>query len=118
MGREQIHEAAEIAMRAECMICSRAMGVTQQKSGVANVQTIANFALLRAQIGRKGAGLCPHTAEALAQCSLTVHVSTKLKRAHLVTGTRALSLPCLGRTEIDMKMTGIAELPAGGALSC
>jgi anaerobic selenocysteine-containing dehydrogenase len=42
------------------------------------------------------------TAEALARCKLTVHVSTKLNRAHLVTGERALILPCLGRSEVDL----------------
>jgi molybdopterin-dependent oxidoreductase alpha subunit len=43
------------------------------------------------------------TAEALRSCSLTVHVSTKLHRGHLVTGNQALILPCLGRTEVDMQ---------------
>lgn len=41
------------------------------------------------------------TAEALSNCSLTCHVSTKLNRSHLVTGTTALILPCLGRSERD-----------------
>lgn len=41
------------------------------------------------------------TAAALRRCSLTVQVSTKLNRSHLVTGRRALILPCLGRTERD-----------------
>ncbi len=44
-----------------------------------------------------------YTAEALQNCRLTVHVSTKLNRAHLVTGTQALILPCLGRTEEDVQ---------------
>src|SRR5690606_14949750 len=39
------------------------------------------------------------TAGALARCRLTVHVSTKLNRAHLVTGERALILPCLARSD-------------------
>ncbi|HEX5100022.1 MAG TPA: FdhF/YdeP family oxidoreductase [Polyangiaceae bacterium] len=47
-----------------------------------------------------------YTAEALARCRLTVHVSTKLNRAHLVTGEQALILPCLGRSEWDMQATG------------
>ena len=47
-----------------------------------------------------------HTHEALRRCSLTVHVSTKLNRSHLVHGRRALILPCLGRTEIDLQATG------------
>ena len=46
------------------------------------------------------------TAEALSRCRLTAHVSTKLNRAHLVTGRQALILPCLGRSEIDQRGTG------------
>jgi molybdopterin-dependent oxidoreductase alpha subunit len=46
------------------------------------------------------------TAEALRRTRLTVHVSTKLNRAHLVTGRRALILPCLGRTESDAQASG------------
>lgn len=42
-----------------------------------------------------------YTARALQNCDLTVQVSTKLNRAHLVTGKEALILPCLGRTEAD-----------------
>ena len=41
------------------------------------------------------------TAAALARCRLTVQVSTKLNRSHLLTGDEALLLPCLGRTERD-----------------
>jgi molybdopterin-dependent oxidoreductase alpha subunit len=178
-SRELIRQAAEIAMRAERMICCWAMGITQHKNGVANVQMIANFALLRAQIGRRGAGLCPvrghsnvqgdrtvgiwekmseefltalgeefhfsppkphgldavgtiHamaagqikvfialggnflsatpdtqlTARAIQRCRLTVQISTKLNRSHLITGRQALLLPCLGRTEEDIQATG------------
>ena len=179
IGRGEIREAAEIAMRSERMICCWAMGLTQHKNGVANVQTLVNFCLLRGQIGRAGAGLCPvrghsnvqgdrtmgiwekmserfrkalgrefdfappvkdgydtvnalramhegaatvffalggnflsatpdteYTAEAMRRCRLTVHVSTKLHRGHLVTGEQALILPCLGRTEHDVQASG------------
>src|SRR5258707_5288467 len=41
------------------------------------------------------------TAEALRKCTLTVHVSTKLNRSHLVHGEEALILPCLGRSDRD-----------------
>ncbi len=44
-----------------------------------------------------------YTAEALQQCELTVQVSTKLNRTHLVTGQTALILPTLGRSEKDLK---------------
>lgn len=42
------------------------------------------------------------TAEAVRKCELTVHVSTKLNRSHLVHGKEALILPCLGRSDKDM----------------
>lgn len=47
-----------------------------------------------------------YTAGALRKCSLTVQVSTKLNRSHLVTGRSALILPCLGRTERDVQEGG------------
>ena len=46
------------------------------------------------------------TAEALRKCNLTVHVSTKLNRSHLIHGKKALILPCLGRSEKDIQSTG------------
>ena len=47
-----------------------------------------------------------YTAQAIRNCDMTVQVSTKLNRGHLVTGKRALILPCLGRTEIDIQAAG------------
>lgn len=46
------------------------------------------------------------TAKAMSNCDLTVHVSTKLNRSHLVHGKTALILPTLGRTDLDMQATG------------
>lgn len=43
------------------------------------------------------------TAEALRRCALTVQVSTKLNRSHLVHGAEALILPCLGRSDKDIQ---------------
>lgn len=47
-----------------------------------------------------------YTSEALQRCQLTVQVSTKLNRSHLVTGETALILPCLARTDIDLQASG------------
>jgi molybdopterin-dependent oxidoreductase alpha subunit len=47
-----------------------------------------------------------YSAHAMQRCKLTAHVSTKLNRSHLITGERALILPCLGRSEEDMQATG------------
>ncbi len=46
------------------------------------------------------------THAALARCDLTVQISTKLNRSHLITGRDALILPCLGRTDIDQQASG------------
>ena len=42
------------------------------------------------------------TSTALSNCNLTVHISTKPNRSHLITGETGLILPCLGRTEEDI----------------
>jgi molybdopterin-dependent oxidoreductase alpha subunit len=179
VSREGIEQAARIACESERMIVCWAMGITQHENGVDNVKSIVNFALLRGQIGRRGAGVCPvrghsnvqgdrtvgiwekmspaflralaqefafeppaeqgfdtvrtiqamqagqvkvfmalggnflsatpdthYTSEAISRCRLTVQISTKLNRGHLITGERALILPCLGRTERDLQASG------------
>jgi molybdopterin-dependent oxidoreductase alpha subunit len=179
IGREEIREAARIFIESNRTIFCWAMGLTQHKNAVANIQEIVNLLLLRGQIGQAGAGVCPvrghsnvqgdrtmgiwerptaafldalgqefdftpprahgfdtveaikamhagkakvffamggnflsatpdteYTAEALRRLRLTVQVSTKLNRAHLITGEQALILPCLGRTEVDRQATG------------
>jgi formate dehydrogenase major subunit len=57
-------------------------------------------------MGGNFANASPDTTRAhaaLRACELTVHVSTKLNRSHIVHGRDALILPCLGRTEIDIQ---------------
>jgi molybdopterin-dependent oxidoreductase alpha subunit len=155
------------------------MGLTQHRNAVATIREVVNFLLLRGNIGRPGAGVCPvrghsnvqgdrtmgiweqmpgefldrlgaefgfdpprehgydvvesiramqrgdvrvffalggnfvaatpdteATVAALRGQRLTVQVSTKLNRSHLVTGRSALILPALGRTEIDIQAAG------------
>jgi len=179
VAREQMAEAAHIFIASKSTIFCWAMGLTQHRNAVANIQEIVNVLLLRGQIGKPGAGACPvrghsnvqgdrtmgiwerptetflnslaqefsfspprehgfdtvasmlamhdgrgkiffalggnflsatpdteFTAEALRRTRLTVHVSTKLNRAHLITGEQALILPCLGRTERDVQQGG------------
>jgi molybdopterin-dependent oxidoreductase alpha subunit len=176
---EDIELAARMYVKAEKVIMCWAMGITQHRHSVATIQEIANLMLLRGNIGKPGAGLCPvrghsnvqgdrtmginerppaffldalekrfkftvprshghnvveaihamidgrakvfiglggnfvqatpdshRTAEALRNCELTVQISTKLNRSHLIHGKQALILPCLGRTDIDMQSEG------------
>jgi len=57
------------------------------------------------------------TEKALERCELTVHISTKLNRSHLVMGKQALILPCLGRSEIDVQATGPQKVTVEDSMS-
>ena len=48
------------------------------------------------------------TAQALNKCKLTVQVSTKLNRSHLITGEEALILPTFGRSDKDI-LNGVEQ---------
>ncbi len=177
--RRMIEQVADVYCASKATIICWAMGLTQHKNAVANIQEVVNLLLLRGNIGKPGAGACPvrghsnvqgdrtvgiverpkpaflhrleahfgftpptehgfdtveaihamrdgrakvfvgmggnfhsatpdtdYTAAALRSCALTVQISTKLNRSHLVTGERALILPCLGRTEVDRQARG------------
>jgi molybdopterin-dependent oxidoreductase alpha subunit len=58
-----------------------------------------------------------YTFEALRSCELTVQVSTKLNRSHIVHGKRALIFPCLGRTEKDHQANGEQGITVEDAMS-
>ena len=83
VSRELIRQAADIAVGSERMICCWAMGITQHKNGVANVQSIVNFTLLRGQIGRRGAGLCPVRGHSNVQGDRTVGIWEKMSDAFI-----------------------------------
>ncbi|MDA8886721.1 FdhF/YdeP family oxidoreductase, partial [Bacteroidia bacterium] len=174
-----IDKVTHLMAQNEKIIICWAMGLTQQKNGVGNIQEVVNLLLMRGAIGKPGAGTCPvrghsnvqgdrtmgiweapkdtfldkleehhgitaprehgyhvvsaieamksgkgkvffamggnflsatpdtqYTAEALQNTNLTVQVSTKLNRSHLITGKQALILPCLGRTDKDIQSSG------------
>lgn len=46
------------------------------------------------------------TGKAVQNCDLTIQISTKLNRSHLVTGNEALILPCISRSETDIQKSG------------
>jgi molybdopterin-dependent oxidoreductase alpha subunit len=190
LTREDLEYAANAYMKSERAIFVYGMGVTQHERGAHNVQQMANLALLRGNVGREGAGVCPvrghsnvqgdrtvgiteipsaeflgrlerrfgfkpptapgHnvvtaleamirgevkvffamggnfaaaipdwqlTRKALRTLDLTVHVSTKLNRSHLIHGKNALILPCLGRTEIDIQAGGPQSITVEDSMS-
>lgn len=58
-----------------------------------------------------------YTQQALRACDLTVHITTKMNRSHLVCGKDALMLPCLGRTEIDTQKHGTQAISVEDSMS-
>ncbi|MEV5507464.1 FdhF/YdeP family oxidoreductase [Streptomyces orinoci] len=179
LTRDEIHRALRMILDSKRVIVCWAMGLTQHKHAVDTIKEVVNFLLLRGNIGRPGAGVCPvrghsnvqgdrtmgiferpapafldalekefgftpprhHgldvvrairalrdgqakvffamggnfvsatpdtdvTEAAIRRARLTVHVSTKLNRSHVITGAHALILPTLGRTERDRQRGG------------
>jgi molybdopterin-dependent oxidoreductase alpha subunit len=81
VAREQIHEIARRYARAKNVVFSWTMGITHHAHGVMNVQAIANLALMRAMVGRPGAGLMPIRGHSNVQGIGSVGVTPKLKDA-------------------------------------
>jgi molybdopterin-dependent oxidoreductase alpha subunit len=57
------------------------------------------------------------TQAAIRNLDLTVQISTKLNRSHLIHGRAALILPCLGRTEIDIQALGAQSITVEDSMS-
>ena len=74
VARNLIEEAAEIFITSERTIFCWAMGLTQHHNAVANIQEIVNLMLLRGQIGRPGAGVCPVRGHSNVQGDRTVGI--------------------------------------------
>jgi len=77
LTKEQLLEVAQIYIQAESVICTWAMGITQHKHSVATIQEIVNLQLLRGNIGKKGAGLCPVRGHSNVQGNRTVGINEK-----------------------------------------
>ncbi|MGJ7037369.1 molybdopterin-dependent oxidoreductase alpha subunit [Shinella sp. BE166] len=83
LTRGEIERAAEVYIKAERVICTWAMGVTQHLHSVATIREIANFMFLRGNIGRPGAGLCPVRGHSNVQGDRTVGINEKPSQAFL-----------------------------------
>jgi len=83
ISREAMREVADLYAASERVIACWAMGITQHRFGVANVQEIANLLLLRGNIGRPGAGPCPVRGHSNVQGDRTVGITEKPAAAFL-----------------------------------
>ncbi len=84
LTRAQIAEAAGVYLGAKSVICCWAMGLTQHRHGVANVQEIVNLLLLRGNIGRPGAGPCPVRGHSNVQGDRTMGITEEPSEEFLV----------------------------------
>ena len=78
VAREEIRAAAQIAMKSRATICCWAMGLTQQPNAVETIQTVVNFLLLRGDLGRPGAGVCPVRGHSNVQGDRTMGIFEKM----------------------------------------
>ena len=74
---QDLRAVAAAYARARATIVSYGMGVTQHTRGTANVQQIANLLLLRGNIGKPGAGICPLRGHSNVQGDRTVGITEK-----------------------------------------
>jgi molybdopterin-dependent oxidoreductase alpha subunit len=83
LSYDQLRRVAEIYIRARNVIACYGMGITQHRTGSANVQQILNLLLLRGNIGRPGAGICPVRGHSNVQGDRTVGIDEKPSPAFL-----------------------------------
>ncbi len=76
VDEEAIRRVAGIYARAERVIACWAMGITQHVNAVANVHQIVNLMLLRGNLGRPGAGLCPVRGHSNVQGDRTMGITS------------------------------------------
>lgn len=77
VSREDIEALTGIYVRGKAVIATWGMGLTQHKHAVATVQMLANLMLMRGNIGRPGAGLCPVRGHSNVQGDRTVGIDEK-----------------------------------------
>jgi len=75
VARDEIEKLARIYAESRAVIVCYGMGITQHRSGTANVQQIANLLLMRGNIGRDGAGICPLRGHSNVQGDRTVGIT-------------------------------------------
>lgn len=77
LGRSDLEEVARLYAQSKATICCYGMGITQHRTGTSNVQQIANLLLLRGNMGRPGAGICPLRGHSNVQGDRTVGITER-----------------------------------------
>ncbi|QDU20627.1 FdhF/YdeP family oxidoreductase [Urbifossiella limnaea] len=77
LTRDQLREAAEVYRQGKKVIACWAMGLTQHKHAVATIQMVVNLLLMRGNVGREGAGVCPVRGHSNVQGDRTMGINEK-----------------------------------------
>ena len=81
--RAALEDAAAVYAKATKVIGVYGMGLTQHRRGVENVQMVSNLLLLKGNIGKRGAGICPVRGHSNVQGQRTVGITEKPELAPL-----------------------------------
>src|SRR5471032_1096712 len=77
LTREAIQSAAQVYADAKAAMILYGMGITQHREGVLAIHMLTNLMLLRGNIGKKGAGICPIRGHSNVQGQRTVGITEK-----------------------------------------
>ncbi|MFC8348277.1 FdhF/YdeP family oxidoreductase [Streptomyces sp. NPDC057280] len=83
LSRDEIERVHERVLASRSVIVCWAMGLTQHKHGVPTIREVVNFLLLRGNIGRPGAGVCPVRGHSNVQGDRTMGIWERMPQAFL-----------------------------------
>jgi molybdopterin-dependent oxidoreductase alpha subunit len=83
VARDQIEELTQLYVNSKNVIATWGMGLTQHKNSVPAVQMLSNLMMMRGNIGRLGAGLCPVRGHSNVQGDRTVGIEERPSQAFL-----------------------------------
>ncbi|HWT72242.1 MAG TPA: FdhF/YdeP family oxidoreductase [Oxalicibacterium sp.] len=75
--RAELEQAAQTYVQAKAAMLLYGMGVTQHREGVRNIHMLTNLLLLRGNMGKPGAGICPIRGHSNVQGQRTVGITEK-----------------------------------------
>jgi molybdopterin-dependent oxidoreductase alpha subunit len=77
LTRDDLQRVAEAYAKSNATIVTYGMGITQHNKGTSNVRLIADLLLMRGNIGKPGAGICPLRGHSNVQGNRTVGITEK-----------------------------------------
>jgi molybdopterin-dependent oxidoreductase alpha subunit len=77
LTRQALEGVARCYAKSKAVMGIYGMGLTQHRRGVENVQMLVNLLLLRGNIGKEGAGICPVRGHSNVQGQRTIGISEK-----------------------------------------